>query len=214
MSIIRNSGRLSDLVGRLGAGCHYTRLLPLVEGLVSWQAVTWVLEQSKARLGSRLVLLSIASHANREGKQSYPSVKTICLESRLSRREVQYALRDLEESGELRTMPARGSSNRYAMPEVANWLGAQTLRMGAQPSAQGGAQPSAPEPSFEPTLTVNTAQKRRVHSPEKIRQIEAKQKRLRDENEVAKEVAIGRGPMCTDQGILSAIRNIARSKQL
>jgi len=96
---------------------------------MSWQAVTWVLEQSQATLGSRLVLLSIASHANREGHNSWPAVETICLETRLSRREVQYCLRQLEELGELKTRAKRGRPNMYDLPLVTTWLGAQDLRV-------------------------------------------------------------------------------------
>ena len=97
---------------------------------MSWQAVTWVLEQSQATLGARLVLLSIASHANREGRSSWPSVETVCIEARLTRREVQYCLRSLEEAGELHTIRGggRGKSNSYELPFVLDWVTAQTLR--------------------------------------------------------------------------------------
>ena len=106
---------------------------------MSWQAVTWVLEQSRAVHSSRLVLLSIASHANREGKQSYPGVETICIEARLGRRAVQYCLRELEELGELRTVLRKMNSNSYELPFVEAWLGAQSLRpSGAQKSADRG----------------------------------------------------------------------------
>lgn len=117
---------------------------------MSWQAVTWVLEQSQATLGSRLVLLSIASHSNREGRNSWPAVDTICLETRLSRREVQYCLRQLEETGELRTLPKKGRPNIYELPIVTTWLGAQDLRVSK--SSRGAIPPStvahpiAPEP--------------------------------------------------------------------
>lgn len=117
---------------------------------MSWQAVTWVLEQSQATLGSRLVLLSIASHSNREGRNSWPAVDTICLETRLSRREVQYCLRQLEEGGELRTLPKRGRPNIYELPLVTTWLGAQDLRMSKSPrgaqTPSTVAHPIAPEP--------------------------------------------------------------------
>ncbi len=135
---------------------------------MSWQAVTWVLEFSEATLGSRLVLLSIASHANREGRNSWPSVATICGEARLTRREVQYCLRELEKIGELKTIQRSGGSSMYHLPNVEFWIGAQTLRgLGtipaqnttgrgaphcappAQSSAPPGAHPIAPEPSFE-----------------------------------------------------------------
>ncbi len=97
---------------------------------MSWQAVTWVLEHSEATLGSRLVLISIASHANREGRQSWPSVATVSLEAGLTRREVQYCLRTLESSGELlcKRGGGRGISNRYELPLVEKWLTAQNFR--------------------------------------------------------------------------------------
>lgn len=120
---------------------------------MSWQAVTWVLEQSQATLGSRLVLLSIASHANREGRNAWPAVDTIALETRLSRREVQYCLRELEELGELKTLPKKGRPNAYELPLVINWLGAQDLRVSK--SLRGAntpstvAHPIAPEPLKE-----------------------------------------------------------------
>lgn len=91
---------------------------------MSWQAVTWVLEKSEAELGSRLVLLSIASHANREGLSACPSYQTICLETRMSEREVRYCVRALEESGELHVERGvgRGNPNRYSLPFVAGWV--------------------------------------------------------------------------------------------
>lgn len=91
---------------------------------MSWQAVTWVLEQSEATLGSRLVILSIASHANREGKNAFPSMDTIARECLLSRREVIYCVQSLEELGELRVNRGigRGNPNHYELPRVPAWL--------------------------------------------------------------------------------------------
>ena len=68
---------------------------------MSVQAMTWVLEFSESRLGARHVLISIANHADRTGRNSYPSVRTIARESRLSEREVQYAVPDLVKLGDL-----------------------------------------------------------------------------------------------------------------
>lgn len=75
-------------------------------------------------MGSRLVMLSIASHANREGKSSFPSLDTIALETLLSRREVIYAVQSLEELGELTVHRGigRGNPNNYNLPRVAAWL--------------------------------------------------------------------------------------------
>lgn len=91
---------------------------------MSWQAVTWVLENSESQLGSRLVLLSIASHANREGRSAFPSIDTISKETLLCRREVVYCVQALEESGELRVKRGigRGNPNSYELPLVENWI--------------------------------------------------------------------------------------------
>ena len=111
--------------GQIGRGGATTPPIPpLVEGFLSWQAVTWVLEQSEAMLGSRLVILSIASHANREGKSAFPSLDTITKETLLSRREVIYAVQSLEESGELSVHRGigRGNPNHYELRHVSAWL--------------------------------------------------------------------------------------------
>lgn len=94
------------------------------EGVLSWQAVTWVLEQSEAELGSRLVLLSIASHANREGLSAFPSLDTITRETLMSKREVIYCVQSLEEKGELHVDRGggRGNPNHYSLPFVRSWL--------------------------------------------------------------------------------------------
>ena len=91
---------------------------------MSWQAVTWVLEFSEARLGSRLVLISIASHANREGREAWPSLKTLALESKIDKSQVIRCVRDLEGIGELRVKRDTGRSrtNHYEIPPVAQWV--------------------------------------------------------------------------------------------
>lgn len=60
----------------------------------------------------------------------------------------------------------------------------------------------------------NTAQVRRVHTPEQIRQIEAKQKRLQDESELRKELYVGAGPVCVVPSLKAQIAEIARRKSL
>ncbi len=69
-------------------------------------------------------MLSIASHANREGKNAFPSIDTIAKESLLSRREIIYAIQAMEELGELKVLRGigRGNPNHYEMPLVERWL--------------------------------------------------------------------------------------------
>lgn len=68
---------------------------------MSIQAVAWVLRHSEARLGARLVLLSIANYADEDGGNSWPAVATIAKDARMSQRQVQRAVQTLEASGEI-----------------------------------------------------------------------------------------------------------------
>lgn len=167
---------------------------------LSVQAISWVLEHSESRLGSRHVLISIANHAKADGTGAWPSVSTISRESRLSEREVRYALRDLEKSGELKTQKAKGprGCNLYSLPLVRQ---GQTLQ-GAK-STQGGQNRAeimsdfAPEPkSIKPSLKQPKprAQKRSARNrfdEELNRRREAKQMRLAQESEVRREAMVG-----------------------
>jgi hypothetical protein len=58
--------------------------------------VTWVLENADARLGKRLVLLALASHAHEDGSNAFPSQATISSEARLTVRQVRRCLKELE----------------------------------------------------------------------------------------------------------------------
>lgn len=142
---------------RWGPGASTSGLHPLLEGLLSVQAISWVLDHSEARLGPRHVLISIANHSKSDGTGAWPSVRTIARESKLSEREVRYALRELETSGELKTARAKGPSgcNLYSLP-----LMGQTLPgVGGQKRTGGGQKATkrlsdfAPEPkSIEPSI--------------------------------------------------------------
>ena len=75
---------------------------------MSIQAVSWVLQHSKAKLGARLALIAIANHADASGNNSFPSIPTIAAEAHLSERQVQRAIRTLERQGELRIVEGKG----------------------------------------------------------------------------------------------------------
>jgi len=91
---------------------------PLYGGSVSVQAISWVLEHSKSRLGPRHVLLSIANHARSDGTGAWPAISTIAKEAKLSVRAVQYCLRRLAKDGELRVQAEAGPhhTNLYSLP--------------------------------------------------------------------------------------------------
>ncbi len=119
---------------------------------MSVHVMSWVLRNSRATLGSRLVILALADYADENGGSCWPSVKTISNDTLLSVRQVQYALRHLEQLGEIAVEEQGGGrrSTRYRilMPEVQN----------LHPSSNGrgathctpGVQPTAPDPSVEP----------------------------------------------------------------
>lgn len=142
--------------GHLGMGWRpETLALPVFwRRRLSVQAISWVLEFSESRLGPRHVLLSIANHAKSDGTGAWPSVDTIAHESRLSEREVRYALRELEKSGELQTETGEGprGCNLYSLPMMGQSLqGQKTTENDSR-----GANSAEPMQDFapEPSLTV------------------------------------------------------------
>ena len=71
------------------------RFHPLVEGNLSVQAISWVIDQSKHKGNTFVVLLMIANHAKSDGSGAWPSIHTIAKESRLSDRTVQRCIKRL-----------------------------------------------------------------------------------------------------------------------
>lgn len=113
-------------------------LLPLWEGGLSVQAISWVLKHSKSIRGCRLILLSIANYAKDDGTGAWPSLRTLGKEARLSERQVRYCLRRLEKSGELHTGREKGphGTNLYSFPQM---RGGTRLPRGGQSEASTGA---------------------------------------------------------------------------
>src|SRR5882762_3229857 len=85
---------------------------------MSVQAISWVLDFSKATYGSRLVLLSIANHCDKYGTNAWPKIETLAEESLLSVREVSYAIAALVQMGELKVEKGKGKigRNSYNLP--------------------------------------------------------------------------------------------------
>lgn len=80
---------------------------------MSIQALAAVLDHSKARLSTRLVLIAIANHADEKGRNSYPNLETLAHEARVSVRQVQRAVDQLVEMGELVAKNRFKTSNLY-----------------------------------------------------------------------------------------------------
>jgi hypothetical protein len=89
---------------------------------MSVHVVSWVLRSSPETLGRRLVLLVLADHAREDGSSSWPAVETIAEQARLSRRQAQRALRDLESSG---AITATGRSAKGTFVYSVNMSGRQ-----------------------------------------------------------------------------------------
>ena len=110
---------------------------------MSVHAISWVLRNSKERLGNRLVLIVLADHAHGDGTNAWPSVATIKEEACLSERNVRYALRALEQSGAI-YRSGRHESGTY----IYTIAGVQDLPEGQ--SAEAYVQSFAPKPSEPP----------------------------------------------------------------
>lgn len=82
---------------------------------MSVQAMSWAFEKSKSKLAARLVLLSIANHADLYTLYAWPSMPRIALEANVSVRQAQRAIRELVSLGELEVEVGggRGVASRY-----------------------------------------------------------------------------------------------------
>jgi hypothetical protein len=93
---------------------------------MSVQAISWVLEHSQATKGARLVLFALANHAHQDGTNCWASVETLAKGAKLSERATQYALRQLEEMGEIvRTGTHHSGTRIYSIPGVQTLQGVQ-----------------------------------------------------------------------------------------
>lgn len=127
--------------------------------------MAWVFDHSQATLGTRLVALSVANHADKYGQDARASVKTYAAEAHLSERQARYALRTLEALGEIRRTGKHGSradrfvfiyelaamvdGGQYPHPVVVDG-GQDSTPRGAESRTDGG-HPIAPELKAEPS---------------------------------------------------------------
>ncbi len=161
-----------------GAGCCTHSALSFCAGgkFLSVQAISWVIDQSKHKGNTFVVLLMIANHAKSDGTGAWPSVSTLSKESRLSRRTVQRCVSRLshpwsgradwhKDPPELNVRIGKGpyGSNLYDIPGVKLTQGGRhSVTGGASDSDAGGASPVSPNPS----LTVNKDKEAFVRSVE------------------------------------------------
>ena len=118
---------------------------------MSVQAITYVLMQSDAEHAQRLVLLSIANHANDECESSC-AVSTYCQETKLGERTVQTALRKLAKDGEIEDVGVH-PKYRTRVYRMVRWADS---RIGTPAESEPD---SAPEPKASglPALPVDSS---------------------------------------------------------
>lgn len=116
--------------------------------------------------GKLLLLLALADHANDQGV-CWPSLETLAQKSRMSERHVRRLLRELEESGELRTEVGgntdgqnRSSVYRIVPLNRADKMsgeapGGDISSGGADADVREGGTPMSPEPSKEPSVETS-----------------------------------------------------------
>ncbi len=142
---------------------------------MSVQALTWVLEHSRAEHSARLVAIALANHAGTDGADAYPSIPTIAREARIGESTVRAAIEQLKDLGEIEEVGVsrlRTRVFRFPMtpadsgpPQILDPRRIQRLTpqiLAADPAG------SAPEPSLtvpQPEDTPPTPRKRGEPGP-------------------------------------------------
>jgi len=72
-----------------------------------------IIDNPALRVREKLVMVSLIAHYDEYARVSYPSIETICGESRLSRPTVSKTLRELEERGHIRVVRNPGFLSMY-----------------------------------------------------------------------------------------------------
>jgi hypothetical protein len=119
---------------------------------MSIHVMSWVLRNSNATLGDRLVLIVLADHAREDGTSAWPSLETIAHQAKLSERQARRCLRNLEASGEIReTGRSRKGTHIYEFPLYQK--GDNMTPLGGTNRA-GGGDMMTPDPSLEQPSVV------------------------------------------------------------
>lgn len=112
---------------------------------MSIRVMSQVWAHSKMKGSALLLLLAIADHAHDDGTNAYPAVSVMAKKIRMSERQVQYLVRLLERSGELKTETGASpkGTNLY---QVVIRVGVQSLHPDnaspVQSTSPGGVQSS------------------------------------------------------------------------
>lgn len=91
---------------------------------MSIQALAWVLQNSKAELTDRLVLIAIANHCDAHWC-CYPSIDMIAAEARVSRSSVLRSIKELVRLAELEVSPGGRGKGQRSTYRLAHYQGCQ-----------------------------------------------------------------------------------------
>jgi hypothetical protein len=123
---------------------------------MSIHVLNWVLRHSEARLGDRLVLLSLADHAKEDGTSAWPSQETIAVCARLTDRQVRRCLANLERDGRIRKAgTSRSGTTVWAVNMSADNMSRRT-------NATETRSDLSTEPSVEPSVERERVARARV----------------------------------------------------
>lgn len=136
-------------------------------GILSVQAMSHVIENSKHKGNHFVVLLMIANHARSDGTLAYPSTKTLARESRINRRTVQRVIKRLASGRDAELEIIRGGGRRcnsYTVRGVklSPPQGRQNAASRAADTVIAGAARVSPEPSYNRPRRKERTQNRRA----------------------------------------------------
>ena len=122
---------------------------------MSYTAVQAVLKNSKQSGTTKLVLVCIAEHSNKESGKAWPGIETLAGYCNVSKQSIHNALNKLVEAGELEIHYKAGPKgvNVYRIlclndSEQSSWLDSQTVKPALQ-SSQLDSQVDLIEPSSQ-----------------------------------------------------------------
>jgi hypothetical protein len=171
---------------------------------VSVQAISWVIDRSRQKGGPLTVLIMIANHAHSDGTGAFPSFDTLARESRMSYRQISRIIPQLAKSGELRVRRNQGpnGTNLYEFPLMnRDILSRDTHSTPRQNVATPGVanvpltvknRKSTTEPNFR--AQTRSERDRFDEEQEQRRRSAARDRRLLEEDAVAREIRVGQGP--------------------
>lgn len=120
---------------------------------MSVKVMTWVWEHSPVAGNERLVLLAIADCADDEGRNAWPSMRTLAHKTRLDVRTVQRIVRRLQQGGHIAVFPAagRGGANVYTvLMRSVDIAGDAAVETAATPGKLPGRQNATPRHRCHP----------------------------------------------------------------